>query len=62
MFIESRIAGGIIKAFTDRSIPILLIHDGFICTIEHEDQLKETMVTTYTSITGKEPSGIHRES
>ncbi len=62
MFTESRVTEGIIKVFTDRSIPILPIHDGFICTIEHEELLKDTMVTIYTSVTGKEPSGIHRES
>ncbi len=62
MFTESRVTEGIIKVFTDRSIPILPIHDGFICTIEHEELLKKTMGTIYTSVTGNEPSGIHKES
>jgi hypothetical protein len=61
MYTESRITDGIIRTFVDRSIPILPINDGFICPSEHEDLLKDTMLSCYTEVTGKRVSGIHKE-
>lgn len=61
MYTESRITEKIIMTFIDQSIPVLPIHDGFICTKEYEDLLKRTMVSAYESVTGFKPSGIHKE-
>jgi hypothetical protein len=49
-FQESRVAETIIQAMTEREIPVLNIHDGFICTTDVGDELEGQMTQAFVSL------------
>lgn len=52
--VDSRIAEYVMKKMTVKGIPVLSIHDSFICEEENEKLLKELMVEGYQKITKQE--------
>jgi hypothetical protein len=45
MALDGRITAHIIKAFTNRGIPVLTVHDSYIVPLEHERLLERTMAS-----------------
>ena len=41
--IDSKIANNVVNIFTEKQIPLLVMHDSFICSIEEEQYLQEVM-------------------
>lgn len=47
-FFESEIAETIIVHFTSKQIPILCIHDSFVCNAVYKDELKNKLIDTFS--------------
>lgn len=48
---DSCIAEHIIKTMTREGIPVLCLHDGFRCAVEHKEQLKQLMIDSFKKVT-----------
>lgn len=53
--IDAQIAERVMLELTGKSIPVLPIHDSFICAVQHWKVLKESMVQNYKDIVGYYP-------
>lgn len=53
-YIDSEIASEVINVFTNKNIPILCIHDSFICDYMHEKLLFNEMIKAYIKVVNKE--------
>ena len=53
---DSRIAAGIINHFTEKSVPVLVVHDSFIIEKKYESELAEKMKSVYKAIFKFEPN------
>lgn len=51
--VDSDIAELVLLAFTEKQIPILPLHDSFLVHQGYEDFLKETMLTAFKKVVGK---------
>ena len=47
-FYESEIAETVIVHFTNKQIPVLCIHDSFVCGSEQKDELKGKLVDAFS--------------
>jgi hypothetical protein len=48
--IDSQIADAILTSFMAKNIPALPVHDSFIVPRQHEDRLRELMITEYERV------------
>ena len=53
--LDSRITEGILMRMTDMAIPCLPVHDSYIVPKQHEDRLRDVMVSEYRAVLGFEP-------
>ena len=58
---DGRITDIIIDQFTQMDIPVLTIHDSYIVARQHEDLLRQTMVSAYQQVTGAKQVVIDRK-
>lgn len=54
-YYDSVIASGIIRHFTSKDIPVLVIHDSFIIEDKYEAQLKTVMIAEYEKVMKHKP-------
>ncbi|MBK7255333.1 MAG: hypothetical protein IPI04_15850 [Ignavibacteria bacterium] len=52
---DSLISSGVIKHFTQKEIPVLVIHDSFIVTEQYSAELVEVMKKEYKKQLGYDP-------
>ena len=52
MFIESQIATFIMRRFVELKAPLLIYHDGFITSIDHQEDLENAMREGYKAVLG----------
>lgn len=53
---DSRIAAGIINYFTEKGVPVLVVHDSFIIEKKYESELVDKMKSVYKGIFKFEPN------
>lgn len=53
MYQDSQIAEQVMKSMMDHKIPVLPVHDSFICPKQYSDVLTENMIEAYKNVTGK---------
>lgn len=53
MYLDSQIAELVMKSMMKLYVPVLPVHDSFICPKLHSDELMDTMERSYRKITGK---------
>ncbi|RNC64792.1 MAG: hypothetical protein ED859_18170 [Desulfuromonadales bacterium] len=58
MYLDSQIAELVMKSMMQMSIPVLPVHDSFICPKLYSDELIDAMVRTYREVTGNNQSNI----
>ena len=49
------IASEIVKHFTDKSVPVLVVHDSFMIEDKYETKLKSVMISEYMNIMKHKP-------
>ena len=54
-YYDSKIASGVVKHFTAKDVPVLVVHDSFVIEKKHEADLRAVMVKEYEKIFKFEP-------
>jgi hypothetical protein len=54
-YYDAVIASGIIKHFTDKSVPVLVVHDSFMIEDKYEAELKSIMIREYMKVMKHKP-------
>ena len=62
MNIDSQIIEKIVNRFTKKKIPILCLHDSFIVSVEHDDELKTQMLKSIKEVSGNNNIQIIRKN
>ena len=59
---DAQITEGIIRSFTERSVPILTIHDSYIVPCGEEEALEQAMQTSFEGVTGIKDAKFKEET
>lgn len=62
MNIDSQITEKIVNRFTKKKIPILCLHDSFIVSVEHDDELRTQMLKSIKEVSGNNNIQIKRKN